>query len=132
MTKIKLEVELAHQQCINCGTHFGVDAYLDKLWRKNGQTFYCPNGHSQHYIIGKTNEQKIKELEAQLQEAETDKRYLNNSLESTRRSLSATKGVLTRTKNRIHKGICPVCNRQFMNLHRHMEGQHPNYLEQAQ
>lgn len=128
---IESTVEIEIEICSNCGTHFGIDAFLLKRLRSNKQTFYCPNGHSLWY--GESDsERKIKKLEAQLQEEQTDRRYIANQLKDTQRSLSATKAAHTRTKNRIHKGICPVCNRQFENLHRHMEGQHPKYLEQPQ
>lgn len=136
MTKITVDVEIVPEQCCNCGVHFGIDHHHHKSLKETGATFYCPNGHSQYYTKKEQMDKRVKELEAQLQEAETDRKYLSNSLkftkgelDYTKRSLSATKGVLTRTKNRIHKGVCPVCNRQFENLHRHMEGKHPDYLK---
>lgn len=129
VTNILVDVEIVPEQCCNCGVYFGMDKYLVKRLKETGDSFYCPNGHPQYYTQKEQLESKIKELESQLQEAETENRYLFNDLGNVKRSLSATKGVLTRTKNRIHNGVCPVCNRQFINLHRHMTGQHPDYNE---
>lgn len=38
-----------------------------------------------------------------------------------------TKGVVTRTRNRIANGVCPCCDRSFTNLQRHMASKHPDY-----
>ncbi len=48
-----------------------------------------------------------------------------------RRKAAAARGQLTKTKKRIAKGICPCCNRSFVNLERHMTGQHPDYAPGA-
>jgi hypothetical protein len=37
------------------------------------------------------------------------------------------KGVKTRMANRIKHGVCPCCNRTFLNLQRHMTTQHPSF-----
>lgn len=44
----------------------------------------------------------------------------------------ATKGVLTRTKNRVAKGACPCCNRYFRDVHSHITSQHPEYSGEAE
>lgn len=41
--------------------------------------------------------------------------------------IRAEKGAKTKLKKRIAKGACPCCNRHFVNLQRHIEGQHPEY-----
>ena len=46
--------------------------------------------------------------------------------------LSAQKGVTTRLKNRVQKGVCPCCNRYFAQLQRHMTTQHPNFAATAE
>lgn len=113
------------QNCCSCGITFGVPTDFDAKRREDHQSFYCPSGHPQSYR-GKTEEQKQRDraerLERQLANRDED-------LRSTRASLIATKGQLTKTKNRIAKGICPCCNRSFVDLGRHMAGQHPDYTE---
>jgi hypothetical protein len=135
-TKVKVDIELVMIQCGQCGVRFGLDSYHKERLLESGGDFYCPNGHVRIFTYRKDMEDRLNELQAELQEVETDKKYLTNKLrqtkndlESTKRSRAAIKGQLTKTKNRIHKGVCPVCNRHFTNLHRHMEGQHPNYLD---
>ena len=51
--------------------------------------------------------------------------------QATERQLSATRGVVTRIKNRVGHGVCPCCNRSFGNVARHMADQHPNWAAEA-
>jgi DNA repair exonuclease SbcCD ATPase subunit len=86
---------------------------------------YCPLGHS-HIPAGKSQatieRERRERLEAQLQ-------HERDQHQAERRSHAATKGQLTKTKKRISGGTCPCCNRSFVNLARHMKGQHPEYVD---
>lgn len=35
--------------CCSCGISFSLSKELYDYRRKDGQTFYCPNGHAQHF-----------------------------------------------------------------------------------
>jgi hypothetical protein len=37
---------------------------------------------------------------------------------------------VTKLKQRVANGVCPCCHRSFVNLHRHMAGQHPDYTKE--
>lgn len=98
--------------------------YEDRLRDHKG--FWCPNGHRQHFV-GETEAETLKKL----LEAERSRSDLFiRQRDAERRSKSAIKGQLTKTKNRIAKGVCPCCNRQFQDLHQHMETKHPDYVDQ--
>jgi hypothetical protein len=45
--------------------------------------------------------------------------------DANRRQLSASRGQVTKIKNRVGNGVCPCCDRSFTNLRRHMSTQHP-------
>lgn len=118
--------------CYKCGTPFGVEQHLNRSIRKNGETFYCPNGRGQWY--GESESDRLKKQLAR--EAKTRER-LETSLAEWRkeaqyqdRRRSAAKGVLTRTRNRIANGVCPCCGRSFVALARHMKTVHPDYVKQ--
>lgn len=115
--------EMDFIDCYKCGMVFAVPRQWNKNKIDNHETFYCPNGHTQHY----TGKSKAEKLRIRLEEAERQKRSLQGRLETSKRSHSATKGQLTKTKNRIMNGVCPCCNRSFVNLAKHMRGQHPGY-----
>lgn len=107
-----------------CGVHYGLDDEFIAARRRDRKTFYCPNGHTRWYP-GKTAAQ---EAEEQRQRAERLQKQLTRrgeDLQRERRSHSATKGQLTKTKKRIGNGVCPYCNRHFADVERHMGNKHP-------
>lgn len=114
--------------CAQCGMSFGApEDWLDRRRAKH-DTFYCPAGHH-NYFPGDTAEKKLKreqERSARLL-AEADR--LRADRDHTARRLSATQGVVTRTKRRIGNGVCPCCGRTFQQLARHMHAKHPEYAE---
>lgn len=114
----------AYTDCCSCGIEFGIPEKLNDVRLVDGQAFYCPLGHSQHYTPGKTQIQIERErrelLERQLANRDED-------LRAERASHSATKGQLTKTKKRAAGGACPCCNRTFVQLSRHIATKHPEF-----
>ncbi|MGI4789231.1 MAG: hypothetical protein ACRYFS_10335 [Janthinobacterium lividum] len=130
------QIKVAFESCARCGTVFGMTEELQNQFRKNKETFYCPVGHAQSYTRSeadnlkaqlKAKDDELLRTKRRLEWEETNANRLKENLSHTERRLSATKGVLTRTKNRIANGVCPCCNRYFADLHKHMSGQHPDF-----
>ena len=48
-------------------------------------------------------------------------------LEYERRSHSATKGLLTKERNRTLAGLCPCCDKHYVSLAKHIKTQHPEF-----
>ena len=118
--------------CFNCGMLFAVTEQFDKARLADHQNFYCPNGHSQHYV-GKTEAQELRE---QLATAERNEKWYKDQARRAEqdarhfeKSRNAYKGRVTHLKNRAAEGICPCCNEKFPNLHEHMKSNHPEFLE---
>lgn len=119
--------------CYKCAIPFGVPSYYRQHLRNTGESFYCPNGHSQVY-----SKPRIQSLEEQLKAKEKEltdsKKRLcdiihskDETIDAISRQKSAIKGQLTKVKKRIHNGVCPCCNRTFSNLAKHMKQKHPDY-----
>lgn len=103
-----------------CGVTFGLNqGHYQELLRNKGRTFYCPNGHAQHYT-GKSYEQKLRDAEAR----ET---ALRDQLSASIREQDLTRQTLLRERARFANGVCPCCTRSFENVRRHMKGEHPDY-----
>jgi hypothetical protein len=113
------------ETCCTCGVTFGVTEGFYNLRQRDGNSFYCPNGHCQYYT--NNEKKKLNDLKKDLQRTQESMQFWREQAEEKGRSLSATRGQITKIKNRVAKGICPCCNRQFENLHDHMETKHPNY-----
>lgn len=113
--------------CCNCGAAFAVPDNVHLAWHEKGASFFCPNGHAQSYT-----ESMKKKLDRALKDRDRFQGYYNQETDShrhTKKRLAATQGVVTRTKKRVSKGVCPCCNRHFKDLHRHMESKHPDYSD---
>lgn len=108
--------------CNTCGINFAVPESYQRKLAETGQNWWCPNGHKWRY--GPTT---IEEMEKQLQRERQQHDQTRAALRSETKWHSSTKGQLTKTKNRISKGICPCCKRSFTNLRRHMECKHPDF-----
>ena len=123
--------QLETETCFKCGVLFAMPADLMENLRKNRNSFFCPNGHSQAYT-GKTKAEKLQDKldakERELERAERRRAGAEAREKMANNSLRATKGVVTKMKNRASKGICPCCNRHFVNVQRHMETQHPDFV----
>jgi len=116
------ETKIAVLSCYKCGLIFGMPEELRDTLLKNGETFYCPNGHPQHFAesLAEKLKRKDKALKA-------ERRYSNNLYEEKeefRRRMIGQKIQKTKTLNRIKNGVCPHCNKHFENLHEHMKTEH--------
>ena len=112
-------VELVHMECGECGAVFGISQTKYRRCEDDGESWYCPNGHGR--VFGTS---EVKRLKNRLKWAENQRDRERDNHQDTKNSLRSTKAAHTRTKNRIHNGVCPHCNRHFVNLQRHMQGQH--------
>lgn len=112
-----------------CGTAHAVPTELyDHQLRQhnNGENvtgIYCPLGHT-WIPAGKGEAAKLRE---KLAAEERRSATLTSKLDQEQASHRSTKGQLTKTKKRIANGVCPCCNRSFVQLARHMKTQHPNF-----
>lgn len=108
--------------CCSCTTHFAMDVELQDRSLKLGGTFYCPNGHGQSYT-----ETEVEKLRKQNQNLKSNLTWAQQEAETAKREKTNLKSQLTKTRNRIANGVCPCCNRTFVNVNRHMDTQHPDF-----
>ena len=113
--------------CPDCGVIFGLEPGYQAERRKSHQSFYCPNGHKLHYPGMTEQEKEIERLKTSVEWHRTRAETKAQEAETAKRSAAASRGVVTRIKKRITKGVCPCCNRYFRDLHQHMQGQHPDW-----
>lgn len=113
----------------DCGVKYGLDVDYIKMLRKNGKTFYCPNGCSRWY--GESEEERLKKQltqEAKKRESlECRVMEWRDEAERKTRQLSAKKGQITKMKNQAAKGLCLCCGQHFPDLEQHMQTEHPDF-----
>jgi hypothetical protein len=123
-SNVSVFVTLESVTCYLCGVAFGMPSGLRAKRLEDSKTFYCPNGHGQHYTETEATRLR-RQLELKTNEADRQR----ERAERKERQLIAAKGRITRAKNRVAAGVCPVneCHRHFNNLGRHMATKHPDF-----
>lgn len=115
--------------CCNCGITFAAPRELVRKWQQTGKSFCCPYGHFQSY--GENENSKLKKQLANAKKrtewAESDAKDARKANQRLRNTVRAEKGAKTKLKKRIANGVCPCCQRSFVNLARHMDSQHKDY-----
>ena len=123
-------------ECDECGVRFAMTQEFYDKRRRDHKIFYCPSGH-RRYFSGPSEEEKLRK---ELINANNRSDYYKGEYNEQRaiirqkdRQVAAHKGVSNRRKkqlDRVSKGVCPCCKRSFKNLHRHMKGQHPDFVKE--
>lgn len=115
-------IDFTLETCCRCGIPFFMPTYhFKRLLANKGESFYCPNGHGQHYT-GKTEAEILK---AKLEQVQKENEEREQELQNKWLDALGEKNKLEKQLKRVHKGICPCCNRTFVNLERHMKTKHP-------
>ena len=99
--KIWLSSEFRVSVCTQCGTVYAVlQQYINER-RDDHKTFYCPNGHGQHFPQ-MSDEEKLQE---QLKHCQADRDFWQDGHDiavkrqaALKRSRSSLRGVITRMK----------------------------------
>lgn len=126
---ILFEIQFSITYCCHdgCGVPIALPReYMDSISKdgaQRGRSFYCYNGHRQHF----TGEPEAEKLKRQLDAANTAIAFARRQRDRNERQARAFKGQVTRIRNRVGNGVCPCCNRSFENLQRHMKTKHPDY-----
>lgn len=117
--------------CYKCKEPFGIEESTRQVLLRTHQNFYCPHGHVQHYLEGESEETKLRRERDRLKQSiayEQDRvRRAQEEAEHQRRRANGYKGHATRITRRAKAGVCPCCNRHFVQLERHMATKHPTF-----
>lgn len=117
--------------CFKCKHPIWMSDEEETMLRRSGAGWHCLWGHPQIFKPGKTD--------AEIAREERDEAIRQRDLERQRaarraeerdaalRREAAAKGQVTKLKNRAAAGVCPCCNRTFVQLARHMKTKHPTF-----
>jgi hypothetical protein len=120
---------LVRLACGVCNMPFAIPENLYEARLNDGGWFWCPSGHRIHYYETE-NERLATEkaaLERRLEWQRSATRAALDQAATAERHRRAAKGQLTKARNRIANGVCPCCNRTFVDVQRHMASKHPDY-----
>lgn len=108
----------------DCGISFQVPDWWANGKRETHNSFYCPNGHRQHFNS---------ETDAEIFRRERDiaKQQLARAEQDTAEARAAARKAelkVKKIKKRAAAGTCPCCQRTFQNMAIHMRKQHPSFV----
>jgi hypothetical protein len=130
--RLEYTTELVVEVCCCCAIPFAMPRSLQREARKDPDVwFYCCAGHRQHYDESEADRlrKKLAAAERRAASAEETARIQRKRASDAEGTSRALRGVVTRERRRVGRGVCPCCGRSFENLRRHMAGQHPDYAE---
>lgn len=135
MGELNFSFQFCSTTCCTCGIGFAFDSEIYKRKTRDHSAFYCPMGHSQHFV-GESDVEKLRrelEYEKKLKDwARNDRDAAQARAKSLEHSRNGLKGSLTKIKRRVGNGVCPCCKRTFPQLSRHMKIKHPSYSTQEE
>lgn len=119
--------------CSSCKEPFVLHPETEATLRRSAATFHCPWGHRQHFPPGESETDKLRRerdrLKQRAAQLEDDAQAAHDRAQAAERRVSAAKGQITRLKNRAAAGVCPCCNRTFLDLQRHMASKHAGFAQ---
>lgn len=115
--------------CITCGVEFGMTKHLYARRQEDEKQFFCTNGHSAVFKESTSTklQRELDRARQRLAEKDDAIAHQRRMREAAERSAAAHKGQVTRMKKRAEHGVCPCCNRTFIQLARHMKTKHPDF-----
>jgi hypothetical protein len=132
-TAITRLVVLERTFCVNCDITFAVPADWLNQRRRDGRTFYCPNGHNLSYTESDADRlrKRVAHLEVQKTHLADQRDAERRARQAAEKSAAAQRGENTKLRKRAANGVCPCCHRSFTQLRRHMTAKHPGYVQEA-
>ena len=125
MGSVMMNIRTQEIPCNACGVLFWITGEFCDARKRDGKTFYCPNGHTLSYDGDydrlRRERDRLKQENARLEE---EKAYGERMMKE---ALAESK----RLKRRAASGTCPECKRTFPELARHIAHRHPGMVEEA-
>lgn len=118
-----LTIAMTDMECGKCGISFYVPTKWDQKRQETGASWYCPNGHCRVYRDPDAVRFK-RERDCARRERDNEQRLREATERRNQRLLKEQKRVTRRVTN----GVCPCCNRTFVNLQKHMKSKHPKEI----
>lgn len=115
------ETTITYTDCYHCGIPIAMTPTQLQRFQDKGATFWCVLGHGQVF-----REPEVTKLKQQLKNAQDRMAHAETALVNTEAMLTLEETKRRKLEKRVHNGVCPHCQRSFVNLQRHMKGQHTN------
>ena len=113
------EQTITYTDCFRCGIPIAMTPRQLERFQQHGETFYCVMGHAQIF-----SDSEVNQLKRQLRIAQDQTTRAQTAQGNAESMLALEETKRRKLEKRVHNGVCPKCRRSFVNLQRHMKGQH--------
>lgn len=115
------------RQCGTCAVWHTVPQIVYDCYRKEGGFWHCPNGHQRGFRKGEDEieQERIRRERDQLKQ---DAARLSDEIAAERKRADEAEKKIVQVRRRAAAGVCPCCNRTFLNVQRHMKTKHANVI----
>jgi hypothetical protein len=121
MSSIVLSATYETMECCECHVVFAMPSDMVRRRREDGKRFFCPSGHFQSFT-----DSEVRKLQRELQRERQKRDQAEAAAAENKSLLLKEREKIATIKVRIANGVCPCCNRTFVNVRRHMKNKHPD------
>lgn len=118
-------------QCGTCAVWHTIPEIIYNSYRAEGGFWHCPNGHQRGFRKGQ-DEIDQENIRRERDRLKQDTARLECEVVGQRQRADAAEKKVIQIKRRAAAGVCPCCNRTFLNIQRHMKSKHANVVPLAQ
>ncbi len=108
--------EFHYVYCRQCSDNFPMRQTTYDELEKCGNTFYCPQGHA--LVISRES------IVTQLRHVKQESERKSDTISRLENSANALRGVQTRQRKRLLRGVCPYCNITPKDIIKHIRDRH--------
>lgn len=114
-------------QCGTCSVWHTVPKIVWDTQIREGGYHYCPNGHSRGWKTG-TEKEEQERIRRERDRLRQDAARLADEIAAAKTRADEAEHKYLKARQRAAAGVCPCCNRTFVNVQRHMKTKHPNVV----
>jgi len=118
-------------QCGTCAVWHTIPEVMYNTFRAEGGFWSCPNGHQRGWSKG-TDEIERENIRNERDRLKQDAARMADEIAAQQRRAEEAERKVLQIKRRAAAGVCPCCNRTFLNIQRHMKSKHANVIPLAQ
>jgi hypothetical protein len=114
---LEISVTLEIVNCATCSVPFAAPEDMITRRRTDGQTLYCPSGHTNSWPLGKSDAAKLREAVEEANRQRGLRRMAEQQAEHFENSLRTA-------KKKARAGLCSECDKLFPDVRAHMATKH--------
>ena len=115
------------QQCGTCAVWHTIPEIVHSCYKREGGFWHCPNGHQRGWAKG-TEAIEQENIRLERDRLKQDTARLADEVAAEKKRADEAEHKYLKARQRAAAGVCPCCNRTFVNVQRHMKTKHPNVV----